>query len=86
MKKIGPFVAFPILFRLFTAIMLLLVSGLHAGWAMWRIEVREPWASFDNYNVIIFIMMSWYMFAILGGVISAVLVTKMRKKNIYVSQ
>lgn len=30
--------------------------------------------------------MSWYMFAVIGGAIGAVLVTKMRKKFIYVSQ
>lgn len=71
---------------IFTGIFLLLVSGLHAGWAIWRVEVREPWASFTNLNVIIFIMMSWYMFAVIGGVIGAVMVTKMRKKIIYVSQ
>lgn len=71
---------------IFAGIFLLLVSGLHVGWAIWRVEVREPWVSFTNFNVIIFIMMSWYMFAIVGGIIGAVMVTKMRKKFIYVSQ
>lgn len=74
------------LFFQFTGIFLLMVGGLHAGWGVWRIEVREPWLSFTNLNMIIFIMMSWYMFAVIGGLMGAVLVTKLRKKVIYVSK
>ncbi|KAJ6631721.1 putative polyol transporter 3, partial [Pseudolycoriella hygida] len=62
---------------------LLFVGGLHLGWGIWRAEVREPWVSFNNLNIIIFIMMSWYMFALVGGIIGALLITKMRKKFIY---
>ncbi|KAG4076835.1 hypothetical protein HA402_004437 [Bradysia odoriphaga] len=64
-------------------ICLLLVSGFHAGWGVWRVEVREPWFSFTNLDLIIFIMMSWYVFAVIGCVIGAVLVTRMRKNFIY---
>lgn len=68
-----------------TGISLLFVSGLHNGWGVWRMEIQEPWVSFTNLNIIIFIIMSWYVFAVIGGIIGAVLVTNMRKKLIYVS-
>lgn len=61
------------------------ISGLHIGWGVWRLEIREPWVTFTNLNLIIFIIMAWYISVILGGMIGAALVTNMRKKWIYVS-
>lgn len=64
---------------------LLFISGLHIGWGIWRTwRTREPWVTFTNPDPIIFIIMSWYVFAVVGGIIGAVLVTNIKKKMIYV--
>lgn len=70
----------------FPGISLLIASGLHIGWGIWRAVVFfEPWSLYLSLGMSQFVLMSWYVFAVVGSVVGAILVTKMRKKLIYVS-
>ncbi|KAG4076838.1 hypothetical protein HA402_004440 [Bradysia odoriphaga] len=65
-------------------ILLLFVSGMHTGWGIWRIQLTEPW-TFNSFDVGLFqfLFMSWFVFAVVGSVVGAVLVTRLTKKSIY---
>ncbi|KAJ6631722.1 hypothetical protein Bhyg_16378, partial [Pseudolycoriella hygida] len=63
-------------------VFLLLVSGLHIGWGIWG-DFLNPLAitlGHPNHPATI---MSWYVFAVVGSIVGAVLVIKMKKKFIY---
>lgn len=66
--------------------MYLLVSGLHIGWGIWRISLTGPWVTdgIDQTSLIL-ILSSWYIGAIIGSIIGTILISKWRKKLIYVS-
>lgn len=67
-------------------VFLLIVSGLHIGWGIWRNQLIAPWAFQTSQGIIMFALMSWYVFAVIGSIVGAVLVTIIRKKFIYVSK
>ncbi|KAJ6635934.1 Solute carrier family 2, facilitated glucose transporter member 2 [Pseudolycoriella hygida] len=62
---------------------LLLISGLHIGWGIWRLFFYEPWMPGQPRPLFIFTKMSWYVAAIVGGAIGSGLVTVLRKHIIY---
>lgn len=59
----------------FTGVLLLFVSGMNIGWGIWRYRTSEPYV----------LNISWFVFAIVGSMVGAVLVTSFTKKTIYVS-
>lgn len=63
----------------------LLVSGLHIAWGIWRVDFKEPWFHSIN-GVFIFIIMSFYVGAIIGGIIVGCFIHIWRKQAIYVNR
>lgn len=67
-------------------IILLLISGLHIGWGIWRTILARNMPQFDvKTDMSILIISSWYVGAILGSIASAILLYRIKKKFIYVS-
>ncbi|KAG4067459.1 hypothetical protein HA402_009696 [Bradysia odoriphaga] len=60
----------------------LLVSGSHIAWGIWRFDFNEPWFRSTN-GTFIFILMSFYVAAIIGGIISGLVSNIWRKQTIY---
>lgn len=64
----------------------LLVSGLHFAWGMWRVDFNEePWFQSVN-GVFIFIVLSFYVGAIIGGIMSGCIINIWRKQATYVNR
>lgn len=63
----------------------MLVSGLHIAWGIWRVDFRiESWYRSAN-GTFIFIVMSFYVGALIGGIMSGCVVNIWRKQPIYVN-
>ncbi|KAJ6635939.1 Solute carrier family 2, facilitated glucose transporter member 3 [Pseudolycoriella hygida] len=63
-------------------LLILLVSGLHIGWGIWRIDFNEPWFQGIS-GVFIFIVLSFYVGAIIGGIMTGFIINIWRKQAIY---
>lgn len=63
----------------------LLVSGLHIAWGIWRFDFPEPWFRSTN-GVFIFIILSFYVGSIIGGIMAGFIINIWRKQPIYVNR
>lgn len=64
---------------------MLSISGMHMAWALWRVAyLKDSWIAGLQQSVIIFVLCSWFLGAIFGSVVGAVLVDLYPKKIIYV--
>lgn len=62
-------------------LLLMLVSGLHIGWGIWR---TSGWSTQSaNTSLLIFSIMTWPIFAIFGSIIGSAVVIVLRKDVIY---
>ncbi|XP_037033382.1 solute carrier family 2, facilitated glucose transporter member 7-like [Bradysia coprophila] len=62
-------------------LLLMLVSGLHIGWGIWR---THGWSTHSaNMSLLIFSIMTWPIFAICGSLIGSALIIVLRKDIIY---
>lgn len=71
------------IFSSFEGLLLMLVSGLHIGWGIWRTGEWPIQAT--NTSLFHFTIMAWPFGAIFGSFIGSALVTVLRKSIIYVS-
>lgn len=59
---------------------------MHIGWALWRVIFwTNSWIVGISNDVRMFIMCSWFIGAVIGSFVGAVLIDLYRKKIIYVS-
>lgn len=74
------------IFRIFSGVILLLISGLHIGWGIWRTILAKNMPHLNvSLEFSVLILSSWYIGAIAGSIVSAALLTRVKKKTIYVS-
>ncbi len=69
---------------IFKGYLQLLVSGLHIAWGIWRLDFNEPWFRRAN-GTFIFIILSFYVGALIGGIMAGCIVKIWRKQAIYVN-
>lgn len=67
--------------------MVLFASGLHIAWGIWKTIHIGPWLvnSRVSQGTFVFTMLSWYLAALVGNFIGAVIVKLIRKSYTYVS-
>ncbi|KAG4067418.1 hypothetical protein HA402_009655 [Bradysia odoriphaga] len=63
--------------------LLIIISGMHIGWGIWRLIFNEPWMTALPRPLFIFAKMSWYVTAVVGGFVGSGLVIALRKNIIY---
>lgn len=66
-------------------LILMIISGLHIGWGIWRIVFLDLWSASTSASLLTFIIMAWSLGAVVGGFVGAVLTPILRKNFIYVS-
>ncbi|XP_037040395.1 arabinose-proton symporter-like [Bradysia coprophila] len=64
-------------------LLLMINSGLHIGWGVWRTDFEGRWIWTVNLSLFIFLIMAWSVGAFIGGFLGAILTPILRKASIY---
>ncbi|KAG4072894.1 hypothetical protein HA402_002637 [Bradysia odoriphaga] len=64
-------------------LLLMINSGLHVGWGVWRIDFEGRWTWSVNLSLFIFVIMAWSVGAFIGGFLGSILTPILRKDVIY---
>ncbi|KAG4072885.1 hypothetical protein HA402_002628 [Bradysia odoriphaga] len=64
-------------------LLLMINSGLHIGWGIWRTDFEGHWIWTVNLSLFIFIIMAWSVGAFIGGFLGSILTPVLRKESIY---
>lgn len=72
---------------LFSGSILMMASAMHLAWGLWQIaDINRSWTFGLSASMYSFVMYSWFLTAVVGSVIGAVLVNTWKKTIIYVSE
>lgn len=64
----------------------MMASAMHLAWGLWQLAIiGQPWTINLSASMFVFVMFSWYLTAIVGSVVGAILVNIWKKTIIYVS-
>lgn len=66
-------------------LILMIISGLHIGWGIWRTTFLDLWSETTSSSLLTFIIMAFSLGAFVGGFVGSVLTPILRKNSIYVS-
>lgn len=78
-----PYLLYPCLS---VALLVMLISGVHIGWGICYPQLRLQEWHLDTYpSVYTMVILSWYLGAILGSLLTLYVYTKFTKREIYVS-
>lgn len=70
----------------FTALMVMLVSGMHIGWGICCPQIRyQEWHLNTYPHEYIMVILSWFLGAIIGSIMTLYVYTRFTKREIYVS-
>ncbi|XP_037038001.1 uncharacterized protein LOC119075627 [Bradysia coprophila] len=64
-------------------LLLMLGSGLHIGWGIWRSSYYGRWILTANDSIVIFMIMAWSLGAFLGGFAGSIITPMLKKQSIY---
>lgn len=73
-------------FKFYAGLLLLIISGLHIGWGIWRFNYYGDWSYQLHQRLFVGILSSWYIGAIIGCIIGAIGVNYWKTKISYVSK
>lgn len=65
----------------------MMASAMHLSWGLWQIAItNQTWIIGLSASLHIFIMLSWFLTAIIGSIVGAMIVNMWKKTVIYVSE
>lgn len=65
----------------------MMASAMHLGWGLWQIaSINQTWLIGISTSMYMFILYSFFLTAIVGSVVGALLVNILKKTIIYVSE
>lgn len=67
-------------------LVLMLFNGMHLGWGIFNNHLKaQPWAAGEDEGLVFWSIVSWFIAAIVGFILTALFVKRTSKTTLYVS-